>query len=102
MIQPQEIKDALIKELGFSSLSDENKDLLLSKFGESLLKRVMAVTLDNLSEDSRIEFETLSKEGDNDKLRDFLKVKIPNIEELTQREIKEGVEEFKNIVSELK
>ncbi|MCR4284094.1 MAG: DUF5663 domain-containing protein [Parcubacteria group bacterium] len=102
MIQQEEIKNTLIEELGLSSLSEGNKDLVISKFGESLLKRITAVTLGNLPEEARGEFNTLSKEGNNDKMHNFLQAKIPGIEELIQNEIKEGIAEFRNIVTGLK
>lgn len=102
MVQQEELKNTLIDELGLSSLSDENKDVVISKFGEVLLKRVSAVTLEKLPEEARGEFEILSQGGDNDKMHNFLQAKIPGIEELIQQEIKEGVEEFRNIVTGLK
>ncbi|PIR58075.1 MAG: hypothetical protein COU71_00560 [Parcubacteria group bacterium CG10_big_fil_rev_8_21_14_0_10_38_31] len=102
MMQQEEIKNTLIEELGLSSLSDENKDIVISKFGENLLKRVTAIALSKLPEEARAEFESLSQEGDNDKMHNFLKAKIPEVEELIQTEIKEGIAEFKNIVTGLK
>jgi len=102
MIQQDEIKNTLIEELGLSSLSNENKDVVISKFGESLLRRITAVTLGNLPEEARGEFDILSQAGDNDKMHNFLQTKIPGLEELIQTEIKEGIEEFRNIVTGLK
>jgi len=98
----EEIKNTLIEQLGLSSLSEENKDIIISRFGESLLKRIVAVTLEKLPEEARAEFDTLSMEGDNDKMHDFLQSKIPGVEELIQVEIKKGVEEFRDIVTGLK
>lgn len=102
MIQQEEIKNSILNELGLSSLPDNYKDEFLSRLGEGLIKRITAAVLEKLPERLRGEFEALSKAGDNDKMHQFLKDSIPNIDEITQRELKEGIEEFKNIADGLR
>ncbi len=102
MIQQEEIKNSILKELGLSSLADNDKDEILSRLGEGLLKRIIAVTLEKLPEEARGEFEALNQAGDNDKINQFLKNNIPGVEQIIQQEIKEGIEEFKNIATKLR
>ncbi len=93
----QELKQIIIKEIGIATLSSDAQDKILEKLGGNIVKRLSLAILKNLPEEARPEFEKISAAGDEIKLREFLKNTIPNFEELTQKTIKETIDEYKKI-----
>lgn len=97
MITQKELRQIILKDLEIGSLPLDIQDKILEKLGSNILKRLVLVILKNLPEEMKVEFEKLSEGGDEIKLREFFKNTIPNFEELTQKTIKETIDEYKEI-----
>jgi hypothetical protein len=93
----KELKEIIIKEIGLVALPPDVQDKILEKLGGNIVKRLTLAVLKNLPEEARPEFEKLSDSGDEIKLQEFFKKTIPNFEELTQKTIKETIDEYKEI-----
>lgn len=97
MITQEELRQIILKDLKIGFLPLDVQDKILEKLGVNIIKKLTLVILKNLSEETKDEFEKLSDSGDEIKLREFLKNAIPNLEELTQKTIKETIDEYKEI-----
>lgn len=93
----QELKQTIMKEIGIVALPSDIQDKILEKLGSNIIKRLTLAILKNLPEEARPEFEKISASGDEIKLQEFFKNTIPNFEELTQKTIKETIDEYKEI-----
>ena len=97
MITQEELRQIILKDLKIGHLSSDAQDKILEKLGENIVKRITLVVLENLPEEARPEFDTISESGDQKKLQEFLKSQIPNIEELLQKTIQLTINEFKEM-----
>lgn len=88
----------LIKELNIKNLSEEEKNEILVKFTDSLLKRLMLRVCDKLNKDEQKEFDKLSGEGDIGKINKFLGDKIPDLNQIRDEEVAGLVDELKDFV----
>ncbi len=93
----QELKQTIIKEIGIADLPLASQDRILEKLGGNIVKRLSLAVLKNLPEEAKSEFEKISASGDEIKLQEFFKNTIPNFEELTQKTIRETIDEYKEI-----
>ena len=76
-----DLTQLLNKELGLENLSQEEKEKIITRFGESLLKRIMFRIFQILSEQDRKNLEALQG-GDEEKINQFLTEKIPDLEKI--------------------
>ncbi|MEK7162753.1 MAG: DUF5663 domain-containing protein [Patescibacteria group bacterium] len=97
MITKEELRKIILKDLEIGHLSFDAQDRILEKFSENITKRITLAVLENLPESARSEFDIISASGNQEKLQEFLKLQIPNIEELLQKTIKFTVNEFKEM-----
>ncbi len=97
MITKEELRQIILKDLKIDSLPIEVQDKILEKLGGNIIKRITLAVLKNLPEEARPEFEKLSEAGDEIKMQEFFRNTIPNFEELTQKTIKETINEYKEI-----
>jgi len=97
MITQQELRQIILKDLAIGHLPIETQDKILEKLGENITKRITLAVLENLPEDAQSEFDVISASGDDIKMQEFLKSKIPGIEELIQKTIQFTINEFKEI-----
>ncbi len=98
MITPKELRQIILNDLEIGSLSLDIQDKILEKLGANIIKRLTLAILKNLSEEAKLKFEKLSVGGDEIKLQEFLKLQIPNLEELIQKTIKATIDEYKEFV----
>ncbi|MBI3459066.1 hypothetical protein HY061_02285 [Candidatus Azambacteria bacterium] len=91
----------IMKELGIMNLPAEMRDQILVKFTENLLMQVGLKVFGALSEDDQEEFEKLKDLNNPGVLNDFFQAKIPNYEELVQRQVKKSLTDFKKLVKDL-
>lgn len=86
----------LLEELGLSDLSDEQKEQLLSKMTEVILKRMFLATMDKLSEEDQEKYAKMLDNGAaQEDIESFLNSKIDNYDELLQKIVSEFKEEMK-------
>ncbi len=77
----------IISLLGLEALSQEKKIQLLEKITDLVFKRTMVKVMGELSEEDQAELEKLIDTGDSDKTNNFVAEKVPNFEELMNKEI---------------
>ncbi len=97
MITQKELRRTILEDLGIGHLPLDTQDKILEKLGENIIKRITLVVLENLPEDAQPEFDVVSASGDEAKMQEFLKSKIPNVEELIQKAIQGTISEFKEL-----
>lgn len=97
MITKEELRQIILKDLEIGHLSSDDQDKILEKLGENIIKRITLAILENLSEEARPEFDIISENGNQEKLQEFLKLQIPNIEKLIQKTIQFTINEFKKM-----
>lgn len=81
----------LMSELGLDKIPEKDREAALLKIGEIIFKSVLIRILDTLNDAGRQEFDTFlsnkNNQKDPDALYDFLKAKVPNLDELVSEEI---------------
>ena len=96
-----DLTQLLNKELGLENLSQEEKEKIITRFGESLLKRIIFRVFQLLSEQDRKSLEALQG-GDEEKINKFLTEKIPNLEKIREEELMSLMDDFKEFIKETK
>ena len=87
----------LVKELKLENFSEEEKNRILAKFGESLVKRLVLRVYDKLNTSEQEEFDSVVKKGDAMEINEFLSDKIPDFEDIRDEEVKglvESIQQF--------
>ena len=97
MITKEELIQIILKDLEIGHLPSDAQDKILEKLGENIIKRITLAVLENLPEEARPEFDAISESGNQEKLQEFFKLQIPNIEELLQKTIQFTINEFKEM-----
>ena len=78
MIDPQaldQLIDQLIKRKGLE-VADENR----ASFTEEVVEKINESILRNMSDDKLPEFEQILEEGDEEKVKAFIREQIPNLD----------------------
>lgn len=96
-----DLTQLLNKELGLENLSQEEKEKIIARFGESLLKRIMFRTFQILSEQDRKTLEALQGGGE-EKINQFLTEKIPDLDKIKEEESISLMNDFKEFIKETK
>ncbi|MDO8443254.1 MAG: hypothetical protein Q7S81_03315, partial [bacterium] len=117
-----DLTQLLNKELGLENLSQEEKEKIISRFGESLLKRMIFRIFKLLSEQDRKNLEALqggepadapsspkasdgrskAMAGKEEKINKFLTEKVPNLENIKEEELNLLINDFKEFSKNLK
>ncbi len=92
----------IITELNLENLSSEEKSEVLSQFTESLLKRLVVRVYNHLDTEDQAVFDKLTEGGNQVQIDEFLKSKIPNLEEIRKEETDGLIEEMKEFMSSAK
>lgn len=94
----------LIKELGLDVLSAEEQQKAVLNIGRVIRQNIILRVMGILSEEEKDEFDTLlgEKADDEETIINFLKSKIPNLEEIIQEEIKKFKENSVNLMEGIK
>jgi len=96
-----DLTQLLNKELGLESLSQEEKEKIIARFGESLFKRMMFRVFQLLSEEDRKDLEALQG-GDEGKINKFLAEKVSNLDKIREEESMALMDDFKEFIKETK
>ncbi len=89
------LSTSLIDEIGLSDLSEEAKEKLLVTFIQAVELKVGQVIDNQLSEAQTAQMFEIIKTQDQAKLDEWLKVNVPNYEEITLEQIEFLKEDFK-------
>jgi len=75
----------LNKEFGLENFPQAEKEKIISRFGESLLKRILLRVFQILSEHDKKVLEALIG-GEEEKINKFLTEKVPNLQKIKEEE----------------
>ena len=91
----------LIEKLGWSNLPLTDQEYLVERTGGLIFQKIMAQILHNLTDSEQDELDKLLSEEsvDVEKLLLFIKEKIPNSDEIIQKEVGEFLKETDDIMS---
>jgi len=93
------IREAIMKELGLEKLSQEKQEELIAKMGEVILKKMFLETVEKLDEDGRKHFERMLEEKRTpEEIEEFLKVKIPDYDEILKKIVMDLKEDLKKAI----
>ena len=92
----------LVKELDLENFTEEEKNQVLAKFTDSLLKRLLLRVYSQLNEADQKTLDGLNSAGSPEKLEEFLSAKVPDLDQLRDEETRGLVEEMKAFVAETK
>lgn len=93
---PEEVKKALLEEMGIANLPENQQNELLSKMTEAVLKRILLEVLDKLNESDRVSYEKMiENEASPEEMDKFLQEKVPEYEKLVGKVVSEFKEEMK-------
>ncbi len=95
-----DLTQLLNKELGLENLSQEEKEKIIARFGESLLKRIILRIYQFLSEQDRKDLEALQNGGE-EKINKFLTEKVSDLEKIREEELKLLLNDFKEFIKEI-
>jgi len=89
----------LIKELGIDQLEQAQKEEILHQIGEILQQRIVLRIIEELPEEKQDEFKGILEQAQEtpEKLDEYLKANVPNVEDLILAEIgeyKKGASDF--------
>lgn len=102
MIDQEALRQDLIKTFQLDGMSKEKQDELLSRMGESLLRRIFLETMDKLGDAGVREYEALlQKEASQEEIEMFFKSKIPGYNILIDDVVKEFKKEMLDATSNL-
>lgn len=88
--------DDLLKEMGADGMGREEKDSLVAKMTELLLKRIFIDTMEKLSVQDQKDFEEMIDKGSSqEEVAGFLRGKIADYDAMVQKIVVDFKEEMK-------
>lgn len=97
------LKQNIIKDLGLDSLPEEEQKEAFLKIGEIIFSGVLSRVLDELSDEEASEFEKIISEtpDDEEAVMNFMKAKVPNLDEIVNEEITKFKKESVDFMNEI-
>lgn len=94
----------IIKDLGIDTLPEKEQEEMLLSIGKIIFQSVLIRVMDELDEKGKDEFEKLLEEKANDEeaILNFLRLKIPNLDEIVNEEVAKFKQESVNFMSKIK
>ncbi len=92
----------IAKELGLENLNEEDKSKILIQITDSLLKRLVIRVYDRLILEDQKEFDKLVEIGNAAKVDEFLRAKLPDLDEVRNEEMEGLVREMKDFLAAAK
>ena len=89
------INTSVAKALNIEDLPEESQQEIVQKMSEIVLERIMIEILDTLPVDQKGNFKTLLESGDHQKIGDFIKANVPDINSLVETVVNYEVRRFK-------
>lgn len=89
----------IYKELKLDEMTEADKQSLVIQITDSLIKRLMLRIYDKLKPEDRSEFDKLAESNDSKKVDAFLKLKVPDFDEIREEELEGLIKEMKDFVS---
>jgi hypothetical protein len=80
------------------NLTEEEKKEVLVQAADSLAKRLIVRVYDHLVESDQVAFDEISETGDPEKIEEFLKLKVPNLESIRDEELDILLQEMREFI----
>lgn len=97
MVNENTIKDAIAQELGIAGMNAQSQNTVIEKLTAVLLKKLIVDIAEKIPREKREEFETISAENNQEKMRLFLALYIPDLDIFLKNKLQEGIAEFKRL-----
>lgn len=81
-----------------ASLSEDEKKEVIAQIGESLMKRLIIRIYDHLNETDQKIFDELNETADPEKINEFFKLKVPDLESIRDEELETLISEMKEFI----
>ena len=94
--------DDITKELDLKDLTEEDRQKILVQVTDSLLKRLIIRVYDKLTEADQKEFDKLAEMGNAEKVDEFLRTKVPDLDEIRDEELEGLISEMKDFLATAK
>jgi len=95
----EQLQHMLSEKLSVTNESPETQALVIEQLGALSLQRLTLLIFEQLSEGDREAFSDLSEKNDTSGMQQFLKEKVPNLEQLSADAVSielKAFEEFRN------
>lgn len=92
----------ITRELGLENLNEEDKSKIIIQITDSLLKRLVVRVYDKLIPEDQKEFDKLIEIGNAAKVDEFLRTKIPDLDEVRDEEMEGLIREMKDFLTAAK
>lgn len=94
----------IIKDLGLDKLSEKEQEETLLSVGRIIFQSVMIRVMEELDEAGKDEFEKILTEKPNDEeaILNFLRSKLPNLDEIVNEEVAKFKQESVNFMDKIK
>jgi hypothetical protein len=98
------VNQSLIKELGIDNLPAEEQAEVLMGISRVIYQNITLRVLDELKEEDKDEFDAFLEKNPDDQeaIYEFLKSKIPNLDEIAKEEVEKFQKDSLNIVDAMK
>ena len=98
-MNPQELKNQIIKELQIEHLAPEQQQRIISELSEIILQRITSLALAKVPESEMAQLDSLLEQGNQEAVRERLKQLVPDIEQIAQTVTQEAIEEFRALTA---
>lgn len=78
--------DSLIKDLGLNDLPEKDRNEMVANLAEALQNRITTRVMDTLSDEEKKELDKIVEAGDDKKVGEYLKDRIPGLSFIEQDE----------------
>ena len=89
------LKDKLVEELNISHLSPEERDMVLDKVAELLMKRATFEVYTLIQQSEHEKIDALTELGKDAEVADIVRKYVPNVQEVAAQAIRDELEEYK-------
>lgn len=93
------IETSVAKALKIEDLPEESQKEIVQKMSEIVLERLMIEILDTLEGEQQKTFKSLVESGDHQKIGDFIKANVPELNTMVETVVNDEVRRFKEATS---
>lgn len=97
MINQEELRNTIIKELRIEQMPQEAQNMIIAKLGENIIKRISIAIFDRVPQERHSELDELSETQNQEGLRTLLNEYIPNVDSFVQEQVQKTITELKQI-----
>lgn len=100
MITEQDITQRVTEELNLAHLSAEEQDQVLETLGKALQTRVVLALVQEIPAQEHEQLRELIEAGKEGEVRTLIEARVPNANEIVERELTEGLAAYKQALTQ--